>query len=154
MPIRPANQNLLSGMAGKRKRKRSAHGKAGGDEKRQKKALGPQATDPVVKHALLAKYYPQVVTLREYLVSRLPPSSKIRRKKILSLGHRQRPGNRETDQQLACFLDQTLVGVSRFKEAGPEERLNEWAAFSQKPDESVSWANLSLLGAFSQTEVR
>ncbi|EKD17210.1 telomerase reverse transcriptase [Drepanopeziza brunnea f. sp. 'multigermtubi' MB_m1] len=141
-------------MAARRKRKRPArdHGDHHRDQKRQKgMASSSHGVDPVVRHALLAKYYPRVLTLREYLVSQLPSSSKIRKKKILHVGRNAE--DKETDQKLSQFLDQTLVGVSRFKEAPSEERRKQWSAFSQRPDESVSLVNLSGAGAFSQTEV-
>ncbi|PVH78811.1 hypothetical protein DL98DRAFT_236130 [Cadophora sp. DSE1049] len=132
-------------MTGKRKRKRS--GQVIGDQKRQKLSSN---SDPVVKDALLTRYYPQVLSLREYLLSKLPNASKVRRKKILSIGKKP---DEKTEQELARFLDQTLVGVSRSKEVSQDERWKQWTSFSQKADDSVSFANLSGVGTYSQTEI-
>ncbi|PBP24578.1 Telomerase reverse transcriptase [Diplocarpon rosae] len=136
-------------MAGKRKRKRPGQG-CEGDQKRQK-VSSSHGTEPLVKQALLAKYYPQVMTLREYLISKLPSTSKIRRKKIRSVG--RRPEDKESEQQLSRFLDQTLIGVSTFKEASQDERWKHWATFSQRSDDSTSLVNLSGVGSFSQNEL-
>jgi hypothetical protein len=136
-------------MAGKRKRSRPSH-RMGGDPKRQKVSESPIGKDPVVKEALLAQFYPQVLSLREFLISKLPPSSKVRRKKILFVG--KKPDS-EADQKLSKVLDQTLVGVSKHKGVSQEERWQQWTTFSQKADDSVSFANATGVGIFSQSEV-
>lgn len=133
-------------MAGKRKRKRP--GQVEGDQKRQKVSSN---SGLVVKDSLLAKFYPQVLSLREYLLSKLPKTSKVRRKKIISVG--KKIDGKKTEQELAKFLDQTLVGVSKFKDLSQDERWKQWTTFSQRPDDSVSFANLSGVGTYSQTEV-
>ncbi|KAK0126716.1 hypothetical protein ONS95_008298 [Cadophora gregata] len=133
-------------MTDRRKRKRS--GQAIGDQKRQKIS---QNSLPVVKDALLTKYYPQVLSLREYLLSKLPVSSRVRRRKILSLGRKE--DSNKTEQELTRCLDQTLVGVSRFKEVSQDDRWKQWTTFSQKPDDSVSFANTSGVGTYSQSEI-
>ena len=136
-------------MAGKRKRSRTDH-HIDSDREGQKIADHPKSRDSVVKDALLAQFYPQVISLREFLISKLPPSSKIRRKKIRSVGKK---ADSEIDQKLSKFLDQTLVGVSKHKEVSQEERWQQWTTFSQKADDSVSFANQSGVGIFSQSEV-
>ncbi|KUJ22915.1 uncharacterized protein LY89DRAFT_313971 [Mollisia scopiformis] len=136
-------------MAGKRKRKRTGHADEG--EKRQKVAGGFNGNDPIVKHALLHQYYPEVTSLREYLLARLPLASKIRRRKILSLG--RKPEDKETDQNISRFLDRTLVGVYQNGDFSQDERWRQWTTFSQKPDESTSFANLSTAGVYSQSEI-
>jgi len=137
-------------MAGKRKRNRPGHD--GGGDKRQKISGGFNGKDPVVKHAVLAQYYPQVFTLREYLLSKLPATSKVRRKKIVSVG--KKPQSDGITDDLASFLDRTLIGVLKYKDASPEERLKQWATFSQRLDTSDSdLTNLSGI-EFSQSEVR
>jgi telomerase reverse transcriptase len=142
-------------MAGKRKRKRSGQGD-GGDGKRQRVSgsFNGSGNDPVVKSALLAQYYPRVLSLREYLLSKLPATSKIRRKKILTVGRSLGTGLPERDQALAEALDKTLVGISRQSELSREERWQQWTSFSQKADTSASTlANISGVGLFSQSEV-
>lgn len=107
-----------------------------------------------MKHALLAQYYPRVLSLREYLLSKLPPTSKIRRKKILTVGCSLGGETRERDQALADALDKTLVGISKQGELSREERWQQWTSFSQKADTSVSTlANISGIGLFSQPDV-
>jgi telomerase reverse transcriptase len=136
-------------MAGKRTRSRPNHG-TGGDQKRQKISEASNRKDSVVKEALLAQFYPQVFSLRGYLISKLPPASKIRRRKILSVGKKT---DSEAGQKLSQFLDQTLVGVSKHQRDSQEERWRQWTTFSQKADDSTSFANLSGAGLFSQSEV-
>ena len=136
-------------MAGKRKRSRPNHRIEAG-QKRQKISESLSSKGAVVKHALLAQFYPQVLSLREFLISKLPPSSKVRRKKILSVGKKT---DSETDQQLSKFLDQTLVGVSKHRGVSQEERWQQWTTFSQKADDSVSFANVTGVSTFSQSEV-
>jgi len=140
-------------MAGKRRRSRPGQGTEG-DSKRPRLSGACNGKDPVVRTALLAQYYPQVFSLREYLISKLPPTSKIRRKKILSVGRRPQWGVGEHDQTLADILDNTLVGVSKYNAVSPEERLKQWSSFSQCLDTSESnLTNLGGTGVFSQSEV-
>jgi telomerase reverse transcriptase len=136
-------------MAGKRKRSRPSH-RAEGDQKRQKTSEPANSKDSVVKEALLAQFYPQVLSLRQFLISKLPPTSKVRRKKIFSVG--KKPDS-EADQKLSKFLDQTLIGVSKHKGVSQEERWQQWTTFSQKADDSISFANVTGVGIFSQSEV-
>ena len=142
-------------MTGKRKRHRSGQDSRG-DAKRQRvsTSFNGNGKDPVVKNALLAQYYPRVLSLREYLLSKLPLTSKIRRKKILTVG--RKPGDRSSgrDQALANALDQILIGVSKDSQASQEERWQQWASFSYRADTSASTlANLGGISLFSQSEV-
>lgn len=141
-------------MAGKRKRK--SHGnRGGGCQKRQKIALNTEGNGPVVKSALLVQFYPQVLTLRQYLLSRLPANSKVRKKKIRNVGKNSSPNHTEEDERFCSFLDQTLVGVTKRTEVLQDERWKQWNTFSQRADESASTlANLTGVGTFSQSEVR
>lgn len=138
-------------MAGKRKRNK--HG-IEGDQKRQRICVNTKGKDSVVKQAVLAQYYPQVFTLREYLLFKLPATSKVRRKKILNLGGKQSHGDRKECGVVSAFLDRTLVGVMKSNEVLLEERIQQWTSFSQKVDMSdPTFANLSGTGNFSQSEV-
>lgn len=131
--------------------------------KRQKASGDTHRKDPPVKQTLLAKYYPNVLCLRDYLLSKLPVSSKVRRKKLLSVGHKlarniehQGDDHEEEDEDhlLGDFLDSTLIGVSLNHELSHENRLKEWVSFSQKGDISVSTiANSSGNDVYSQSEV-
>ena len=140
-------------MGAKRRKSRTGKGDEN-DQKRQKLKGNTFVKEPVVKRALLAQYYCPVLTLREYLLSKLPSTSKVRRKKIRSCGCKSQRGVGEDERELSSFLDQTLVGVSRH-DLSADNRRQQWTAFSQRADESVSTlSNLSGIGQFSQSEVR
>lgn len=146
------------------------------NNKRQKVSGDFRNKDPPVKQALLTKYYPDVLSLRDYLLSKLPVSSKVRKKKLLSVGRKTSAntedlvgrggddgddddnddnddGNDE-DRVLGNFLDGTLIGVSSNNGLSQEDRLKEWNSFSQRGDTSVSTiANSSSTDIYSQSEV-
>jgi telomerase reverse transcriptase len=133
------------------KRKRTRQTPQSSGQKRQKTSNPQNSKEPIIKHALLAHYYPHIFTLREYLLRRLPHTSKIRRKKILSIG---RNADAELEEELGKFLDQTLIGESVCLEVSRQERWSQWVSFSQKGDDSVSTlVNLNSPGVFSQSEV-
>lgn len=140
-----------------RKRKRTSSSKRiEGDQKRQKtianRKAAPSSKYPIIKHALLAQYYREVLSLREYLLSRLPTTSKVRRKKLLSVGRRL--DDKDIEKKLSSFLDSTLIGVLKCNEVSQEERWQQWTTFSQKADDSISCINLNGVGVYSQSEVR
>ncbi|PQE12601.1 Telomerase reverse transcriptase protein [Rutstroemia sp. NJR-2017a BBW] len=145
-------------MRGKRKRDRGSK-EAAEFTKRQKVTGSLRGSEPRVKDALLSQYYPSVLSLREYLLSRLPKTSKIRRKKILGVGRRKstKTGDSQDDTDdervLADFLDRTLVGVSTY-EISQEDRQEGWNTFSQRGDTSISTiGNLSSGGLFCQSDI-
>jgi telomerase reverse transcriptase len=113
----------------------------------------------VVKHALLAQFYSEVQTLRQYALSRLPASSRIRRRKIASVGLGKPPSDQpHTDDELAlgALLDSTVVARRHHRdgEAGLEHRWEQYVAFSQKSDESNVTLSDGLKGSmYSQAEV-
>jgi telomerase reverse transcriptase len=143
-----------------RKRKRDRGRKEVAEfTKRQKITGSLRGSDPPVKDALLAQYYPTVLSLREYLLSKLPRTSKIRKKKILGVGRKSSAetgdlqDDTDEDRVLADFLGRTLVGVSTY-EISQEERAEGWNTFSQRGDTSISTiGNLSGGGLFSQSDV-
>ena len=118
----------------------------------------------VVKHATLSVYYPRVLTLREYFLSKLPISSKSRRRKIAAIKYTAagRPNSEQAVQavtkrhdqenKLAELLDSTFVGVTL---AHPSDvahsRTQDFVSFSQQvkltADSSIGEA------LTSQTEV-
>jgi hypothetical protein len=98
------------------KRKRAAH--VGDRHRKRSRPASDQsaiATTPGVDHPVLRRLYPEVVTLRHYLLSRLPGTSKNRRRKISQLGLPNPNGSpaatRGPDVELGQLLDSTLVGV-------------------------------------------
>jgi telomerase reverse transcriptase len=101
---------------------------------------------------LLRQYYPQVVTLRHYLASRLSNFSKKRRKKLLQYGSSDR---NEHGAAVAELLDSTLVGT--FNRVNAEEFELETiekdiSAFTQQLTESANEISLTQ-GALKQSEV-
>lgn len=141
-------------MAGKRKRHRPGQGNRGEAKRQRTSTLNGSRTAFVVRDALLVQYYPRVLSLREYLLSKLPPTSKIRRKKISTVGRKPGQGGSHRDQVLAAALDHILIGISRDVQVSQEERWQQWTSFSQRADTSASTlANLSGVELFSQSEV-
>jgi len=105
--------------------------------KRPKKAA---ATQPPASHALLSQYYHKLQTLRDYVVSKLPSSSRQRRKKILSIGHAIQPRLEtpidEAESVLSRLLDNTLVGTAGNDQGRPDSWWDEFLSLSQRGDES------------------
>jgi hypothetical protein len=67
------------------KRKRTSH--AGGFRKKAHIIdQSASATPPAIEQPVLQRYYPRLLTLRHYLLSQLPKSSKNRRRNISQLG--------------------------------------------------------------------
>ncbi|CAD6447834.1 90dde13d-292a-4651-93b4-1c553ad6b48e [Sclerotinia trifoliorum] len=130
--------------------------------KRQRTSGDCYSKDPPVKQALLNKYYPNVLCLRDYLLSKLPVSSKVRRKKLLSVGRKASANiqyqdgddGEDEDRVLGDFLDGTLIGVSSNNGLSQEDRLKEWVSFSQRGDVSVSnIADSNCTNVYSQSEI-
>lgn len=120
---------------------------------------GHQTCDAVVRHALLAQYYPELQTLRQFALAKLPASSRIRRRKIASLGLGQpSPDKPHTAEELALadLLDTTIVARRGHDDtSGADHRWQQWVSFSQKGDESYVTLSDGLKGStFSQSEVR
>jgi hypothetical protein len=144
-------------MTRKRKRSRQEHSAESGNKRLR--PCGAGLTDGgLVKQAVLSQYYPKVLTLREYLLSKLPAYSKVRRKKISAVKRRiPCDGVGETDLDESClaeYLDQTLVGVQE-EESPKDERWKQWTCFSQRADNSESTVRSGDGdGDCSQSEVR
>ncbi|KAF2185025.1 hypothetical protein K469DRAFT_577492 [Zopfia rhizophila CBS 207.26] len=122
------------------KRKRTA---TVGDKpfKRSREAFSQSAlaTTPGVDHPVLRRLYPEVVSLRHYLLSRLSSCSKNRRRKISQLGLsepcRDATTTQSVDVELGRLLDSTLVGVSHKTIAASRDesaRTRELESFSQQ----------------------
>lgn len=110
------------------------------------------ATDTPVRRDLLERCYVRVSTLREYIISKLPSSSRLRRKKISSLGQDPNPSSLEI--HLARILDTSLVCAHENGQETNDTRWDQWLSFSQKGDESyVSTSNGINGSIFSQNEV-
>ncbi|KAK1752439.1 hypothetical protein QBC47DRAFT_57775 [Echria macrotheca] len=141
------------------KRKRTADSSSGPSN--PAKRLQKESAKNRITHALLSHYYTEISTLRTYLLAKLPASSRIRRKKIASLGINV-PGAETTcseqEIELGKALDTTLVTWRRDPpaevEPTPDFRWEQWLGFSQKGDESYVTLSDGLKGSiYSQSEI-
>ncbi|KAI0136574.1 hypothetical protein BJ170DRAFT_18292 [Xylariales sp. AK1849] len=109
-----------------------------------------------IKHDILGQYFSGVLTLRDYVLLKLPDSSRIRRKRIASIGGE---GFAETvvtavELSVGALLDLTLVGLSGKAKPISDNRWEQWSNFSQKGDDSYITLSDGLAGAaFSQSEI-
>ncbi|KAJ5938171.1 hypothetical protein N7454_004513 [Penicillium verhagenii] len=86
-------------------------------------------------HPVISLYYHQVLTLRQYILSQLPLSSKSRRKRIKSL--RSSP-DRSNVQPLIDLLDSTLVGILKLPSPNVgSEWKRAFREFTQSQSRSV-----------------
>jgi telomerase reverse transcriptase len=126
-------------MAGKRKRGRPERSS---DIKNKRCRLSgmEHSHENVVKHSILTQYYPRVLTLGEYLRSKLPSNSKARIKRIISLesGSESVHGADKEGKNgyLGNFLVSTLVGVLEEDKQRKDERWAQWTSYSQLADNS------------------
>jgi len=129
------------------KRKRSTRA-AVGSRKKPEQASGQSfsATPPSATHPVLQRLYPQVLTLRHHLLSRLPSTSKNRHRRISQLGHTATPQHptptHPLDAELAELLDLALVGSLASAEPdkqaqADQERDQDIEAFTQQRSQST-----------------
>lgn len=102
--------------------------------------------DGPVKRDLLRQTYSTVFTLREYALLKLPCSSRLRRKKINSLGKINTAT--ELEGTLSTFLDSTLICGSEILPQSDDAAYEQWLSFSQKGDES----HVTLSGGIQDSE--
>lgn len=103
---------------------------------RFKSLNAPDARNGQITHPVISLYYREVLTLRQYLLSHLPVTSKLRRRRIASLATSQtvEPSTRS----LAELLGSTLIGV--LKQSTPKvdsERQRDYRAFTQSQSRSI-----------------
>ena len=157
-------------MAGKRKRKRASRDEHAQSKKRNKLDAKETCGNASIQHPTLCLYYPRVVTLKDYLISKVPASAVSRREKITSVGkglqrslkvnqsvlegdaqqvsspstlHVKPEGSRK--KNLAKLLETTLVGL-------PHETPSDIATSREKDFVSFS-QQVSLLTGSSVEEV-
>lgn len=158
------------------KRKRNSHG---GDRHSKQPRLTTTSVSPSdqsapatpsnINHPVLRRLYPEVFTLRHYLLARLPTSSKNRRRRISQLGQNSIVPDGATtttaadtdggvDVELAHLLDSTLVGVpqravaTEHREESEDTRTKDITTFSQQLSACASGSTFNP-GYFLQTEV-
>jgi len=95
---RPANHELLSGNK------------------------GLPGSLPDIQHAVLSSFYPRVCTLRNYLFTSLPATSRVRRRKLISYG--KDDNNTILDTCLVGMLKEPSIAVN-------ESRKIDFATFTQ-----------------------
>lgn len=111
---------------------------------------GPQKT---TSHPVLSQYYPTVLALREYVLSRLPCTSRIRRKKIRRIGRGPGPLS-EAEARVSHLLDTTFIGAPEVSKEQLDEKGKAAATYSQTNEESnVTLSDVFGKSTFSQTEV-
>lgn len=112
----------------------------------------PSGHDTPVRRDLLQRCYATVTTLRGHVLLHLPGSSRLRRKKIASLGTSESIS--ETEAQLVQLLDTTLVCSHQQDHHVQDTRWEQWVSFSQKGDESYVTISNGLAGSlYSQSEI-
>ncbi|EGZ76236.1 hypothetical protein NEUTE2DRAFT_133609 [Neurospora tetrasperma FGSC 2509] len=153
--------------------------KARPEPPRKRPRLVKETVPNPITQALLSIYYPQTLTLRQYALSKLPKTSRIRRKKIAALGlsssfpspspapapASEKPSAAQAlEQALGTLLDTTLVcshdppDITSKKEKS-DYRWEQWVGFSQggggtKGDESHVTLSDGLKGAmYSQSDI-
>ncbi|OTA52137.1 hypothetical protein K449DRAFT_246639 [Hypoxylon sp. EC38] len=106
------------------------------------------------QHVVLNQFYSQVLTLRNYVLSKLRTTSRLRRKKVAAIGVIKRPPGSplsDVERSLGTLLDSTLVGVQGELQDPEDQLLQGWKNFSQKGDES--YVTLSDgVGGFIETQ--
>ncbi|KAL3494554.1 hypothetical protein BJX62DRAFT_33991 [Aspergillus germanicus] len=92
----------------------------------------PNDSDAVkIFHPVISQYYRQVVTLRQYILQRIPISSKGRRRRIAAI-QSDSTHSGTNEERIAHLLDTTLVGVwTEIPLAQSEERRRDFIAYTQ-----------------------
>jgi hypothetical protein len=111
---------------------------------------------------VLSRLYPHVASLRHYLLSRLPSSSKNRRRKLAQLGlqhaSQDAPAPRGMDEELVKLLDSVIVGGlpndanAAARNVAAQERDSDLERFSQQLPAGTT-ASTFKPGYFLQPEV-
>lgn len=170
----------MPGVLGK-KRSLGDHSEGSNKIRPAKRARQDEKSSPVTQ-SLLHHYYPEIRTLRKYLISKLPSSSRLRRKKIASLtpstdasASAAAEAQNTTRQQLCALLDNTLVAPGqktqqqqkqqqqqqpddqRQRRTGSDSddgRWEQWINYSQRGDDSYVSLSGGSQALFSQKDVR
>ncbi|KAF4468417.1 telomerase reverse transcriptase, partial [Fusarium albosuccineum] len=110
------------------------------------------SSETPVRRDLLERCYARVITLREYVLANLPRGSRLRRKKVASIGHGGNSG--EVEKRLSQLLDTSLVCCQEQPQDSDDTRWEQWLVFSQKEDESYVTLSDGVAGSiYSQSEI-
>jgi hypothetical protein len=85
-----------------------------------------------LQHPTLSPFYARLLSLRRYLAFKLPPASKVRRRRVLAYGRAAAASNDANTEELAQLLDSTVVGLSERSALEIEERSEALARFSRE----------------------
>jgi hypothetical protein len=86
---------------------------------------------------ILGQFYPRVLSLREYVLSALPKTSRQRRRKICRLGRSTPRPHTEIEAQLNRLLDSIVIGAPLQVGSQQDERPEDKYEFSQVGDDST-----------------
>ena len=148
-------------MARKRKRGQKTTTEPGRDSKKARRDASDSCFPiniGLIQHPTLSLYYPNILTLRAYLLSRLSgPASKARIRKVVDAGTRiARNGSEQNfngGQLLIELLDKTLVCFHNDTICEENASLEQdFAAFSQQS--SLTPGSSFVEGTTPQSEVR
>lgn len=142
------------------KRKCASH--AGGPRKKAHLLdQSASATPAAIEQPVLRHFYPRLLTLRHYLLSVLPKSSRNRRRKLTHLG-RPIASNKaaspcESDVELVQLLDSTVIGQRETAKIDGEEqltkeRIRDIETFTQQLSPAITGGSFEP-GYFKQAEV-
>ncbi|KAK4546134.1 hypothetical protein LTR36_002271 [Oleoguttula mirabilis] len=104
---------------------------------------------------LLRQYYPRVLTLRHYFLTRLSKASKKRRRRVLHYGLQQQgPGEVSVDPAVTRLLDATIVGTFNQVDVSDLESIDrDITVFTQQVSDDSTTTISPTQGALKQSEI-
>jgi hypothetical protein len=141
--------------------KRKYHPRANETPSKKTKCAAGPATPSGPDHPVLRRLYPQVLTLRNYILLQLPNSSKNRRRRISQLGvstpAQDDASTHDVDIKVAQLLDSTLIGCApdaapKNQEQEARERSRDIEKFTQQRTQDATGGTFKP-GYFLQSEV-
>ncbi|KAF9692635.1 hypothetical protein EKO04_009418 [Ascochyta lentis] len=142
------------------KRKCTSHA-AGPRKKAHVVDQSTSATPAAIEQPVLQRFYPRLLTLRHYLLSQLPKSSKNRRRKLAQLGlsaaTKCAQSTCDPDFELGQLLDSTVVGQHSLAKIDDQqqvtrERNRDIEAFTQQLSPAITGSTFKP-GYFLQSEI-
>lgn len=142
--------------------KRKCFSHVGGPRKKaQVVGQSTSATSSAIEQPVLQRFYPRLITLRRYVLSQLPKSSKNRRRKLAQLGWptigKSTTSTGDADVELGQLLDSTVVGEQKMAQIENNaqvvrERNKDVETFTQQLSPATIGGTLRP-GYFLQSEV-
>ena len=124
---------------------------------------GSATTTAGADHPVLCRLYPHVLSLRHYLLSRIPASEKNRRRRIAQFGRpttgHHVPDEQHLDDRVLRLLDEAVVGTVAAPHSSTQDhgqtmrdRDHDIKVFSQQRSQSTNAGTFNP-GYFLQSEV-